>query len=474
MQNPLIPDILLLLFPLAMLLLRLVCPKRERLHWLFANIALAVIFIYQNCLLLSGPHFYLSNWKVDSFGIFVREVLTLGAFCAIWFSKDYFTHDAAGKPRLKEFPEFVSIIGFATFGGVVVVSACDLLTLFIGLELATIPMYALTAWNKRDAEGAEAAVKFILMGSVATAFELFGLSYLYGFSGSLFLQEIAAAVSLHPASPLLWVGVLFLICGVGFKLTLFPFHVWAPDVYEGAPTPVTALLSVTSKAVAILFLVVMFYGPFAAIQYDAAPFLALLAALTLFAGNLGALKQTKLRRFMAYSSISQAGYILVALLGPKQDAQSAIIFYLLLYTFANYLAFFVFGIVGRDRREDFASLRGLSKDNPTLAVALVVALMSLAGIPPLAGFFGKLQLFFSAAEGKQYALITFAVLNNVLALYYYIQILKSAWIDEPEGETPKIQVSARQKLTVAVLMILVIACGFLPFLSNNIVAGLRF
>lgn len=473
LQNAILPDILLVLFPFIVLALRIFASKHEKLQWYAANIVLFAVFIWQNCLLLGNTQIYLSNWKIDTFGIFMREVFVLGSICALWFAKDYFDHASTGKARLKEFPEFIATMGFATLGGVIVVSANDLITLFIGLELATIPMYALTAWNKKDSEGSEAAVKFILMGSAATAFELFGFSYLYGFAGSLNMPQIATEVAKNASSPLLWISVLFLISGVGFKLTLFPFHTWAPDVYDGAPTPVTALLSVTSKAVAIAFVAVLVFGPFAAVQQTVAPFLALLAGLTLLAGNLGALKQSKLRRFMAYSSISQAGYILVAVLGPETNAKFAIVYYLFLYTFANYLAFFIFGIVGQNRKEDFVSLRGLSKQNLTLAIGLVVALMSLAGIPPLAGFFGKFHLFFAAAETKHYALVTFAVLNNVLALYYYIQVLKAAWIDKPEVEPCALQITCRQKAAVIILMIGVIACGFVPMLANNLFAGLR-
>lgn len=473
MQFAILPDILLVLFPFVVLAVRLFASKHEKLQWYVANILLIAVFVLLNCQLLGNTQMYLSNWKIDTFGIFMREVFVLGAICAIWFAKDYFDHDCAGKARLKELPEFIATVGFATLGGAIVVSACDLITVFIGLELATIPMYALTAWNKKDSEGSEAAVKFILMGSAATAFELFGFSYLYGFAGTLNMQQIASVTASNPTSPLLWISVLFLVSGVGFKLTLFPFHTWAPDVYDGAPTPVTALLSVTSKAVAIAFMAVLVFGPFAAVQNTIAPFLALLAALTLFAGNLGALKQSRLRRFMAYSSISQAGYILVALLGPATNAKFAIVYYLFLYTFANYLAFFIFGIVGQNRKEDFVSLRGLSKQNLTLAVGLVVALMSLAGIPPLAGFFGKFHLFFAAAETKHYALVTFAVLNNVLALYYYIQVLKSAWIDVPETEPAPLQINCRQRTVVVVLTVAVIALGFIPVLANNLFAGLR-
>ena len=471
----LIPDLLLLIFPFIVIGSRLFCNAQSKMPWRIANFGFIVIFVLLNFIpLASGEgRFFISNWRIDDFGVLMREVLLVSAILGIWFAKDYFEHGADGKPQMHQIAEFIGAIAFATFGGVTVVSACDMLTFFLGLEIATIPMYALTAWNKKDQLGSEAATKYILMGSVATAFELFGFSYLYGFAGSLHFSEIQNAVAAG-TSPLLWVAVLFLFCGIGFKLTLFPFYTWAPDVYEGAPTPVTAVLSVTSKATAIAFLVVLVFGPLAPIQEQIAPLIALLAGTTLFVGNLGALKQSRLRRFMAYSSIAQAGYIMVALLGPAATAKTAIIYYLFVYAVSNYLAFFVFGIIGHHREETFASLRGLSKQNPSLAIALAISMFSLAGIPPLAGFFGKFHLFFSGASTGHYMLVAFAVLNNVLALFYYIQLIKSAWVDEPDGHLSTLRLTRRQRAVIITLCIAVIGLGFLPFLSNNIVAGFSF
>ena len=471
----LIPDLLLLIFPFIVIGSRLFCNAQSKMPWRIANFGFIAIFILLNFIpLASGEgRFFISNWRIDDFGVLMREVLLVSAILGMWFAKDYFEHGADGKPQMHQIAEFIGAIAFATFGGVTVVSACDMLTFFLGLEIATIPMYALTAWNKKDQLGSEAATKYILMGSVATAFELFGFSYLYGFAGSLHFGEIQNAVAAG-TSPLLWVAVLFLFCGIGFKLTLFPFYTWAPDVYEGAPTPVTAVLSVTSKATAIAFLVVLVFGPLAPIQEQIAPLIALLAGTTLFVGNLGALKQSRLRRFMAYSSIAQAGYIMVALLGPAATAKTAIIYYLFVYAVSNYLAFFVFGIIGHHREETFASLRGLSKQNPSLAIALAVSMFSLAGIPPLAGFFGKFHLFYSGASTGHYMLVAFAVLNNVLALFYYIQLIKSAWVDEPDGHLSTLRLTRRQRAVIIALSIAVIGLGFLPFLSNNIVAGFSF
>ncbi|MBO4435966.1 MAG: NADH-quinone oxidoreductase subunit N [Fibrobacter sp.] len=470
--NFIVPDLLLLIFPFIVIGSRLFCSAQSKVPWRIANIGFIAIFVLLNLIpIASGEgRFFITNWRVDDFGVLMREVLMVSAILGIWFAKDYFEHGADGKPQMHQIAEFIGATAFATFGGFTVVSACDMLTFFLGLEIATIPMYALTAWNKKDQLGSEAATKYILMGSVATAFELFGFSYLYGFAGSLHFTEIENAVAAG-TSPLLWVAVLFLFCGIGFKLTLFPFYTWAPDVYEGAPTPVTAILSVTSKATAIAFLVVLVFGPLAPVQEQVAPLIALLAGTTLFVGNLGALKQSRLRRFMAYSSIAQAGYIMVALLGPEAIAKTAIIYYLFVYAVSNYLAFFVFGIIGHHREETFASLRGLSKQDVSLAIALAIAMFSLAGIPPLAGFFGKFHLFFSGASTGHYVLVTFAVLNNVLALFYYIQLIKSAWVDEPDGHLTPLRLTKRQRGVIILLTVMVVILGFLPFLSNNVFSG---
>lgn len=464
----LLPDILLLFLPFLIVTIRLFSPKRSLLPWYIAVFGLVSIFVLLNCISVGETHLFLSNWKVDRFGILMREFFVLAALMGISFSKEYFDYSSDFMPRMHQLSEFMATVIMATFGGVVVLSASDLLTFFLGLELATIPMYALTAWNKKDSIGSEAATKYILMGSVATAFELFGFSYLYGFSGSMLFSEIAAKVVLNPSSPLLWISVLFLLSGIGFKLTLFPFHTWAPDVYEGAPTPVTAILSVSSKAVAISFVSILVFGPLYGIKEQMAPFLSLLAGITLFVGNLGALKQYKLRRFMAYSSISQAGYLLIAVLGPFELALSSIVYYLFIYAFSNFLAFFIFGVIERNRPETFDSLRGLSKESPFLAVALAIALFSLAGIPPLAGFLGKFQLFYSAAQSHHYVLITFAILNNVLALYYYIQMLKSAWVDPPDSSLFHLIVNLRQKIWIFLLSIAILFGAMLPFLNDNI------
>jgi NADH-quinone oxidoreductase subunit N len=331
-------------------------------------------------------------------------------------------------------------------------------------------MYFLVAWNKLSSKGSEAALKYALMGSIATAVLLFGMGYLYGFAGSLSYTDISNAV--HNTSgtnlELLLIAVLFIVMGVGFKLTLFPFHTWAPDVYEGAPTPITAYLSVTSKAVALVFLGVLVYGPLAEMGFVFRFIFSVLAMSTIFIGNLGALRQSRLRRFMAYSSIAQAGYILTGLCGEAHLGASSFIYYLFLYAFSNYLMFFLIGIIGKNRTESFDSLAGLSKENPLLAVLFAISAFSLAGIPPLAGFIGKWMVFASAASVGNYALVGFAAINSVIALYYYLQIIKAAWVSEVNESLPPVHVSIWQKITLAFLGFAVLFFGVAPWLHSYI------
>jgi NADH-quinone oxidoreductase subunit N len=391
----------------------------------------------------------------------IRELLLLSFFFASVLSRSY---------NLKNKPEFLGAMLFVAVGGMLVASAQELLSLLIGLELATMPMYFLVAWDKRSSQGSEAALKYILMGSISTAVLLFGMGYLYGFAGSLSYADISNAVHNTFGSDfkLLLIAVFFIVMGVGFKLTLFPFHTWAPDVYEGAPTPITAYLSVSSKAVALVFLGVLVYGPLADMDFMFQIIFSALAMATILIGNLGALKQSRLRRFMAYSSIAQAGYILVGLCGGVRLGASSFVYYLFLYAFSNYLMFFLIGIIGKTRPESFDSLRGLSRQSPLLAVLFAISAFSLAGIPPLAGFIGKWMVFASAASVGNYVLVGFAAINSVIALYYYLQVVKAAWVSEAEENLPPIHIYAWQKISLAFLGFAVLFFGIAPWLHSYI------
>jgi len=474
----LLPDILLIALGVVVLGLDLLRIRPSRI-WTLSWVGLSAIFVLLN-LVPMGWHreWFGGNWGLTNFGLLMREFFVLSSLIVVLLSKRMFDKGEEGFGAMRYQAEFIATVMFVSFGSITVVSAQDLLTLFVGLELATIPLYILVAWNKKDAKASEAATKYVLMGSTSTAIMLFGMSYLYGFAGSLRFGEIANAVAATPDSPLLWISVLFLIAGIGFKLTLFPFHTWAPDVYDGATSPVTAFLSVSSKATAISFLWILLYGPLAAVHTQLEPLLGLLAVATMTIGNFGALKQTRLRRFMAWSSIAQAGYILVALTGPGPLAKSSIVFYLFVYAFSNYLVFFLMSALGEKREQSFANLAGLAKERPWLGAALAIALFSLAGIPPVAGFLGKFMLFASAAKGGHFLLLALVGLNTVVSLYCYLQVLKAGWVTEADAEVSAanrgIVLSLTERVSLVALTLLVIGAGIAPWLSNNINAILQY
>ncbi len=474
----LLPDILLLGLGVMILALDLARVKAS-LVWNVAWMGLIAVLVVLNLIPAGWDRAWFGgNWNLSNFGLLMREFFILSALVTTLLARSNFVRGEEGFGPMRYKPEFLAALIFVTFGAITVVSSKDLLTLFVGLELATIPLYFLVAWNKENAKASEAATKFVLLGSTSTATMLFGMSYLYGFAGSLRFANIGEAVASSPTSPLLWIAVLFLTAGIGFKLTLFPFHSWAPDVYDGASTPITAFLSVSSKATAISFLIIMVYGPLAAIQVQLQPLLILLSAATMTVGNLGAMKQTRLRRFMAWSSIAQAGYILAALTGPAMSARSSVVFYLFTYAFSNYLVFFIASLVSDRREQTFASLTGLSRQKPWLGAALAIGLFSLAGIPPVAGFVGKFMLFGSAAKAGHFAFLIFVGVNTVIGLYCYLQVLKAGWVDtgeEAQEEANKnLRLSFTEGASITLLTLLVLGAGIAPWLGNNIAAVLQY
>jgi len=467
----LLPDLIILLLAALILGIDLCRDKAEStltFHVCWAG--LMIIFFILLTLPYDQQALYLGGYQVTGTGLLFKQIFVLSALFSVLLSGPYFTPGGNHRGVLKYRSEFLFIILLCTFGMFTVVSATDLLTLFIGMELATIPLYILSGFQKEDSLSVEASTKYIIMGSLSTGLLLFGYSFLYGCAGSLTFEAIAAACSANPDEPLLKLGVLFVLASIGFKLTLFPFHMWAPDVYDGAPSPVTAFISVSSKAVAIAFLLILIYGPLAAMHSYLQPILLILAAATMTVGNLGALKQQRLRRFMAYSSIAQAGYIIMAMAGEREAAYSSILFYLFVYAAANYAIFFILAIIGRTGEEKLSGLQGMGKKNPLLAAVLMLTLFSLAGIPPLAGFMGKFLLFAAAAQKGYYAMVVFAALNSTISLYYYLLLVKEAYITEPSIEQKPLILDPIQKTSLALLTSAMIFAGIIPVFSSTILA----
>jgi len=369
--------------------------------------------------------------------------------------------------RLKYAAEFYVILLFNLCGMMILISATDLITMYVSLELATIPLFLLSAWSKNSAS-TEAGIKYVILGALSSALLLYGLSLVYGLTGT---TEIAVITQKLSATPILYLAASLLFAGVGFKLALAPFHMWAPDVYEGAPTPVTAYLSVASKGAGLALGFIIFLkllSPFLD-SWDTA--FALLAACTMTLGNCVAIWQSNIKRFMAYSSISQAGYLLLGFLGSNPENIPAMLFYLLAYVVTNIAVFSVI-ILHSDAGDEVKDYAGLSRRNPMIALCMMVALFGLAGIPPLAGFTGKFFLFSIASRQGFHWLVAVAALNSTISLYYYLRIIRNMYIEEPrsDGQAPQ-PLLIRNKAIVATLCVTTIASvliGFVPTVFETI------
>jgi NADH-quinone oxidoreductase subunit N len=335
---------------------------------------------------------------------------------------------------------YYTLILFATSGALMMAAAADLIAVFIGLEVLSISLYVLAGYAKGDGASREASLKYLLLGAFASAFFLYGIALLYGAAGSTRLVAIGQALRQGAAGdPLLWGGVALLTVGLGFKLALVPFHTWAPDIYQGSPTSVTAFMSVVSKAAAfaaLLRLAVVALGP---VQPLLSTILAVLAVLTMTVGNILALVQDDVKRLLAYSSIAQAGYVLVAIAAGGQLAAAAALFYLLGYAFTNLGAFVVVGAWQRKGEAGIASasLAGLGFRRPWMAAALSLCLLSLTGIPFTAGFVGKFYLFGAAVEAGWAWLAIVAVLNSVVSAFYYLHLVVLMYMRDPADAVPE-------------------------------------
>lgn len=467
MKALLLPDLLLILSAFATLGLDLFMPRRREAAFHLAWAGALLVFFLLLFLPYDQHAIFWGGYEVNGRGLMYKQLFALSAAFTILLSGSYFQSGNGRQPLVYQ-GEFCAIILLATFGMFTVVSATDLLTLLLGVELATIPLYALCAFRKGCPLASEASAKYIIMGALSTAVAVFGYSFIYGCAGSLRFDAVLAYATQQPTSPLLLLGVLFLLAAAGFKMTLFPFHMWAPDVYQGAPAPVTAFLSVSSKATAVAFLVVLVNGPLAPLHDQLQPAFLLLAAITMTVGNLGALKQRNLLRFMAYSSIAQAGYIVLAFVGKGAMAQASIFYYLLVYAAANYATFFLIAVIGKSQSEEVETLHGLGRQNPGLAAVLMLAMFSLAGIPPLAGFTGKFMLFAAAADSGFYWMVLFAALNSTVSLYYYLLLIKEAYITQPASPMPTLTLSPIQRVSLLPLAGAMLLLGLMPSVSTAI------
>lgn len=364
--------------------------------------------------------------------------------------------------------EFLSLAYFALGGAMIMVLATDLVTLYVSLELTTIPMALLVAWLKSKEESSEAGLKYILLGGFSSAFLLYSFTMMYGISGSTDLATIAQNIHNHSA---VWYLAALSLVTIGFKMSLVPFHLWAADVYQGSPTSITAFLSTASKGVGLALMFQLFYKIFGFHLKEWGLIISVVAAITMTLGNVVALNQSQIKRFMAFSSISQAGYFMMGFLGAEPKGVSAMLFYFLVYIFCNFTAFAIITIVTNQKQdESLDSFKGLSLSNPILAFLMLLALLSLAGVPPLAGFVGKFFLFSIAAGAGFNWLVGVAAINSTISLFYYLNVVKKMYMEDSETEQ-SLEIGVGIKIALALGSIGIITFGIIPSLYESIYAN---
>jgi NADH-quinone oxidoreductase subunit N len=458
---PLAPVLMTAVTVLLLMLNDLVVPAREK-NWLAVLGLVGLGAAGYTIIRLWNQNGSAFNEGVvaDNYGLFLSLVILIAAGLAILLSLD-FLH-----ARELESGEYLALLAAAATGMVLMALANDLIIIFLALEILSLSLYLLSAFWKRNTKSLEAGIKYFILGAFSSAFFLYGIAFIYGATGATNLAKIAAAVGQPDAgtNTLLLIGAGLLIVGFGFKVALVPFHWWTPDVYEGAPTPVTAFMSVATKTAAFAAFFRAFLTALPVEAWDWRLVLAALAVVTMSAGNIAALVQTNIKRMLAYSSIAHAGYILIALVAGGNEGTSAALFYLLAYTMMNLGAFGAVIALAEGERErvNLSDLAGVAAQRPLVAAALAICLLSLAGFPPFAGFVGKFFIFSAAVANGWTWLAIVGVVNSLISVYFYLGPVARMYMSAPAEGWGSAKTPAWVGLAVAITVIGTLALGLLP------------
>lgn len=393
-------------------------------------LAVAVMAVAGALVLMAEPEtvaIFNGQFISDRFGLFAK-VMILGAsaltlvLAMVWLVQE----------EMKRY-EFSILVIFATLGMMMMVSANNLMSLYLGLELQSLALYVLAAFKRDSARSTEAGLKYVILGSVASGLLLYGMSLIYGFAGTTAFPVLAEVLSGGHAPTGVIVGLVFVMAGLAFKVSAVPFHMWTPDVYEGAPTPVTAFFAVAPKIAALALFVRVMMGPFAELVDQWQQVVVVIAVLSMVVGSFGAILQSNIKRLMAYSSIGHMGFALMGLASASPNGVRGLLIYMAIYIFMNVGTFAIILSMRQKGRavEGVADLAGLSRTAPGMATALTIFMFSMAGIPPLAGFFAKFYVFMAAIDAGLYIAAVIGVLSSAVGAYYYLRIVKVMWFDEP-------------------------------------------
>jgi NADH-quinone oxidoreductase subunit N len=463
------PEITLLCFALLVIVLDLFVKQKGILP--VVSVVGVLLSAGMTLVMWGGPatDVFLKMMAIDQFGLFFKLLILAAVALVILASNKYVL-------KFEKFQgEYYALLMLSSIGLMLLVSALNFIAIYVALELSSISLYVLVSFLK-DKQSSEAGLKYLILGAVASAVLLYGMAMIFGLTGNTCLTCIAEYMKGMPAtnllsSPVLLIGLVFIIAGFGFKIASVPFQMWVPDVYEGAPTPITAYLSVASKAAGfavIVRILMTAFGMPAWLHMDWAVIIAVLSALTMTAGNVIAIWQTNVKRLLGYSSIAQAGYLMVGLAAMGMAAQadpvsrSGLIFFLLSYTLTNLGAFIAIIAIsnktGSDKIDDYA---GIGKRAPLLAVALTLCLVSLTGLPPTAGLIAKIYIFAGAVNQGLLWLVIVAVINSCISAYYYFKIVKAMWFSEAASQE-KVTASWPEWLALGVCCVLVVIIGIVP------------
>lgn len=459
------PETILSIVAMALLLINVFVPSEQKAYLGYLSLLGIIVTFFPIVSGWNAPAELQSGFNgavlQDNFALFFKVIFLVSAALSILIADQYMQREGCNRGEL--YP----LILLATAGMMLMASGTDLMTIFLGLEVLSVSLYVLAGFNRDNLKSNEAGLKYFLLGAFSTGFLLYGMALTYGATGTTKIARIAEFVAANPVittNQMLLVGMLLMAVGFSFKIAAAPFHMWTPDVYEGAPTPMTAFMSVGPKAAGFAAFLRVFIIAFPAFRQEWSSLLWVLAVLTMTAGNVTALYQQNIKRMLAYSSIAHAGYVLVGFTAGNAVGTAGVMFYMLSYAFMNIGAFAIIIMVGKkgEANNNVADYAGFGFKHPALGIAMSIFLFSLAGVPPAAGFIGKFYLFSGAIQAGYIWLAIIGVLNSAVSVYYYLRVMVFMYMKDPVEEFDWLKVSPALALCVLVAVAGVLIPGVVP------------
>ncbi|BCB97017.1 NADH-quinone oxidoreductase subunit N [Dissulfurispira thermophila] len=446
---PVTPEIIITISATVLLILELIFKNKAVLAFVAVAVAASAMYVMPS----SYGQTFGGMFVSDGYSTYFKLIFMINLILTILISLKYIQRQKA------EYGEYYSLLLFATTGMMLMASAKDLIILYLGLELMALSTYILAGIKRHDIKSNEAAMKYFLLGAFSSALLLYGISLIYGMTTTTDIYKIAEHLKTTEVTITLLLSMVLIVVAFSFKIAAAPFHMWAPDVYEGAPASITAFMSVGPKAAGFAVIGRVFYIAFQSIQADWTPILIGIAILTMAVGNILAIAQTNIKRMLAYSSIAHAGYMLIGIIPGTQESMSAMMVYMLIYAFMNIGAFAI--VILLEKGEEISDYEGLSKSHPLVAALMLIFMFSLTGIPPTAGFIGKFNLFMAAVKAGYTWLVVIAVIFSAISAYYYLRIVMNMYMKEMKEE---VAIAPSPSLGIAILItvLMIFVIGIMP------------